>query len=234
LAGIYSNYYGDEGDSRQTALQLSYRLPVFENLCDLLEPQKKANAQLLDIGCGNGDFIWLAQMRGWNVRGVELSQTAVNYATQKRNLHVDLGSPKHLPYENESFDVVTVLDVLEHLSNPVEVLGSVERVLKKNGIAIIQVPNTPFQILKARVQKLKSRNRTTMATPLHINHFDAKTLAQFAERAHLKVERVFPGYADSGGPGLQLKSAYVLASRLWFKATGYQAGHSLCLVARKT
>jgi 2-polyprenyl-3-methyl-5-hydroxy-6-metoxy-1,4-benzoquinol methylase len=234
LAEIYASYYGKGQEFKETAKQLAYRLPVFESLCDMIEKKKNKTSTLLDIGCGNGDFIWLAQKRGWDVRGIELSQTAVDFAVQMRNLEVVLGASDQLPYEDNSFDVVTVLDVLEHLSNPAKVLESIFRVLKPGGALIVQVPNTPFQIFKARAQKLKNgKKATTMATPLHLNHFDGNSLSNFAKHAQFNIEKIFPGFADSAGPGLGIKRAYVRASRLLWKVTGLQAGHSLCMVATK-
>jgi len=234
LAGIYSSYYGEGLEFRETAKQLTYRLPVFESLCDLIDCKKTISAKLLDIGCGNGDFIWLAQKRGWSVQGIELSQTAVNFAVQMRNLDVKLGAPDQLPFAENSYDVVTLLDVLEHLSNPAKVLKEIYRVLKPEGTLIVQVPNTPFQIFKARAQKIKNgRKATTMATPLHLNHFDALSLSNFAAKSQFTVEKVFPGFPDSAGPGLGIKNAYVRASRILWRTTGLQAGHSLCMIAKK-
>jgi 2-polyprenyl-3-methyl-5-hydroxy-6-metoxy-1,4-benzoquinol methylase len=234
LGELYSQYYGSALNQRQMATQLTYRLPVFEALCDLVEDKKIAGSRLLDIGCGNGDFIWLAQKRGWNVSGAELSESAVEYAVQMRDLDVVKAPSDKLPYDDNSFDVVTVLDVLEHLPNPHKVFASINRVLKPGGQVIVQVPNTPFQKIKAKVQRLKNgRQKTTMATPLHLNHFDGKSLAKFAEKSGLKVEKVFPGFADNAGPGLDVKKAYVVTSRLLWRVTGLQLGHSLCLIARK-
>src|ERR1700728_971712 len=123
----------EELEFRQAAKQLTYGLPVFESLCDLLESKKNKSSKLLDIGCGTGDFIWLAQKRGWSVHGIELSQAAVNFAVQLRNLDVVLGEPSELPFGDNSFDVVTALDVLEHVSNPAKVLQNIYRVLKPDG-----------------------------------------------------------------------------------------------------
>src|SRR5437016_14237062 len=69
LSEIYSSYYGGSKEIDVTREALAFRKPVFEEVCSLIEPFRKDGSKLLDIGCGNGDFIFLAREKGWNVSG---------------------------------------------------------------------------------------------------------------------------------------------------------------------
>jgi hypothetical protein len=110
----------------------------------------------------------------------------------------------------------------------------VHRVLKSGGALVIRVPNTPFQLLKARLQRLRQgREFTTMAAPLHLNHFDSRHLRWAVENAGFKVLSMGPGAADGTGVKLFVKSAYVKASSLLAGISSLQTGNILNLVAEK-
>jgi SAM-dependent methyltransferase len=234
LGAIYAGYYGSGGS--ETAGHLLFRKPVFDQVCATLEPYrlKSSRPKVLDIGCGNGEFLTKARDRGWQVAGVEVSGPAVEFARRDRQIDVREGSFTQLPFDDSSFEAVTVLDVLEHLREPRETLQSVHRVLKSGGALVIRVPNTPFQLLKARLQRLRQgREFTTMAAPLHLNHFDSRHLRWAVENAGFKVLSMGPGAADGTGVKLFVKSAYVKASSLLAGISSLQTGNILNLVAEK-
>lgn len=224
LNSLYSAYYGHQSQEG-TAGHLNFRKPVFEKICNLL-PEGKL---LLDVGCGNGDFIFEAQSRGWKTSGVEVSDTAVDYATNSRHLNVLKSDLTHLPFPDSTFDAVTLLDVLEHLLEPVVTLSAIQRVLKPGGTLIVQVPNTPFQIFKA---SLKARG-TRMATPLHVNHFSEASLKAASRKVNLEVITIRPGFADGSGSKLMIKNIYAGAARVMNRLTGSQWGHNLLAVLKK-
>ena len=97
---------------------------------------------LLDVGCGTGVFLDLARKKGWRVRGIEISKRASAYARETFNLGVYTGSVDSWDGgEGKSFDLITMLDVLEHLRDPATVLRRVKKLLKENGLLVIEVPN---------------------------------------------------------------------------------------------
>lgn len=101
------------------------------------------NAKVLDIGCGGGLFLSLLQQQGAQVAGIELSDSRAHYAVTKHGLDIY----KH-PIESEfwqkeyanTFDAVTLWDVIEHVNYPYQTLRSAMNVLKPGGLLLIDTP----------------------------------------------------------------------------------------------
>jgi SAM-dependent methyltransferase len=96
------------------------------------------NPQILDIGCGTGANLEMLAQFG-DSEGVDVSDDALEFCRQK-GLKASKGLAESLPYSDESFDVVTALDVVEHLDDDIAGLKEMHRVLKKGGDALIFVP----------------------------------------------------------------------------------------------
>jgi SAM-dependent methyltransferase len=110
-------------------------------LSDALAPGK---GELLDIGCGTGNFLVAARKAGYQVTGTELDRNAAHFAKEK------LGLPRVLPltvvefakhYPEEQFDCVTFFEVLEHQAAPLEFIESVKTCLRPRGYVALSVPN---------------------------------------------------------------------------------------------
>lgn len=101
--------------------------------------------KLLDMACGVGKFLSLAEEYGISTYGMDISPVAIYQAKQmasQTDLHV--GDGEHLPYENESFDYVTNLGSLEHFPHPEKGASEITRVLKPDGLAVVYLPNEFF------------------------------------------------------------------------------------------
>lgn len=106
---------------------------------------RKDGIKSLDIGCGVGGVMMHLQKAGFKeVHGVDYYQEAITICKEKGLVNVVQGDASHLPFPDNSFDVVTMLDVLEHIDDDRGVLRGIRRVLKKNGTAIIFVPTFKF------------------------------------------------------------------------------------------
>src|SRR6266581_2234181 len=100
--------------------------------------------ELLDIGCGTGNFLAAARDAGYRVTGTELDRNAARFAKER------LGLERVLPltiagfveqFASEKFDEVTFFEVLEHQTEPAEFLRSVKSCLKPRGTIALSVPN---------------------------------------------------------------------------------------------
>lgn len=95
--------------------------------------------EILDVGCGTGGLMRELRQFG-DVSGVDVSPRAVAYCKERGLENVSLGDAANLPYPDGSFDIVVILDVLEHLKNDGVGIREIKRVLTHGGMAIITVP----------------------------------------------------------------------------------------------
>jgi len=104
---------------------------------------KEKKGKLLDIGCGAGDFpeAFNYYLPNLKITAIDLSKKAIEKA-KKRNIKAKfiVASAEKLPFKDNSFDVVTCFDVLEHVKSPEKMLGEIQRVLKPGGTLQSFVP----------------------------------------------------------------------------------------------
>jgi 2-polyprenyl-3-methyl-5-hydroxy-6-metoxy-1,4-benzoquinol methylase len=139
---------------------------------------------LLDVGCGPGTFLMVAQERGWDVHGIELAREAGAWA-QRFGLDVHIGTlDQYAPSHQKRFGVVTSFEVLEHVSDPLGMLRSVREVLAPNGRLILSVPNLddPY-CLKQRIPHAMP--------PIHINFFNRLSIRRLLEASGFEVIRFY-------------------------------------------
>jgi SAM-dependent methyltransferase len=101
------------------------------------------NPRILDVGCGTGATMGFLERYG-EVTGVDISPQAVKYAREQGRARLCLADGAHLPFVEGSFDLVTALDLLEHLEQEPVGLGEMWRVLKKGGRLLAVVPAFAF------------------------------------------------------------------------------------------
>lgn len=125
-------------------------------------------SRLLDIGCGRGVFIHELLERGFEVHGIELDEFVDDSISNRCTIHVT-DSLSSLRFAQESFDMVILWHVLEHLPNPQETIAEISRILSPGGRLAIAVPN--YGSLQARVSR---RYWFHLDLPRHIFHFTQK------------------------------------------------------------
>src|SRR2546426_1917527 len=116
--GGYANYFLDADVNRRT----------FRQRIQAIERRSGRRGKLLDVGCALGDFLLEAKAAGWDVEGVEISAFAAQRA-RERGLRVSTGRLEELDLPAASFDVITLYDSVEHLTDPVGTLVAVRRLL---------------------------------------------------------------------------------------------------------
>jgi SAM-dependent methyltransferase len=100
-----------------------------------------ARPRLLDVGCALGFMLHEAQAAGWDAAGVETSDFAARYARESTGCPVYTGTLQQAALEDESFDVVTLMDVIEHVAEPRYLMDEIYRVLRPEGVLFIVTPN---------------------------------------------------------------------------------------------
>ena len=110
----------------------------------LADARAPRSGELLDIGCGTGNFLVAARDAGYGVTGIELDRNAARFAKERAGLArvfpltISEFSEQH---REEQFDVVTFFEVLEHQAAPIEFLQNVRKCLRPGGFLALSVPN---------------------------------------------------------------------------------------------
>jgi 2-polyprenyl-3-methyl-5-hydroxy-6-metoxy-1,4-benzoquinol methylase len=140
---------------------------------------------LLDIGAHVGRFIHFASRAGWAAEGIELNPRTAAFAARKTGLPVHRVNAHSLATEGRRYSAVTMLDVLEHIPDPVRLLRQIGELLEDGGWVAVKVPCGPNQLLKEETRaRLSKGYRISVADNLvHINHFSAASLRGALGRA---------------------------------------------------
>lgn len=99
--------------------------------------------RLLDVGCATGAFLKIAQNEGFDVYGVDFSSYAIEEA--KKNIGENVTciniENQEFPYEKKFFDAITMFDLVEHLNNPYNIFGKIEKMMRVGGVLFIVTQN---------------------------------------------------------------------------------------------
>lgn len=142
--------------------------------------------KLLDVGCGNGQFLARMQELGWEVIGVEPDPKAVSIAREHFGLNVFQGTLEEIKFPDESFDAITMNHVIEHVSDPVRLLVECRRILSPGGKLVVVTPN-----MKSLGSVLFGKYWLHWDPPRHLFVFSADSLRACIEQAGLKTWRVW-------------------------------------------
>jgi len=136
--------------------------------------------KLLDVGCHLGLFLEVARERGWDVTGVEPSHWSVEQA-RKGGLDVRHGTLETVHFPDETFDVVTMWDVVEHLPDPLGELKRMHRILRPDGLLALSTMN-----VDALFPRLAGR-RWPWYMQMHLVYFSRRTLHNMLTKAGYQV-----------------------------------------------
>ena len=146
----------------------------------------KRYGRLLDIGCATGFLLDEARRRKWEVSGVEISKWAAVYAKQKLNLDVINVSAEKTSFPDGFFDVIVMIDVLEHLTDPKYTLLEIRRILKNDGVLYISTPNISSAVSRILGAKWWGINK------FHLFYFSKRTLEKMLDACGFKVKKYNP------------------------------------------
>ena len=138
-----------------------------------VEKHSPNKGKLLDVGCATGNFMKVAHDNGWQVQGIEPIEKAAKIAREYYRLEVITSSLDVAPLEDDSFDVIIMWDVLEHLPNPKKILYRCHDLLRSEGLLVFSIPN-----LKSFDRYLFGENWIGWDAPRHFNLFTDDTLDQ--------------------------------------------------------
>ena len=161
---------------------------ALKNKLNLINSHQPNKGRILDIGAGTGDFLSVAKKDGWQTIGVEPSTKAKSIAINKGVSFVELTTE----LENNSFDVISMWHVLEHVPDLDKQIKELKRLLKPTGTLIIAVPN-----FKSFDAKHYGKFWAAYDVPIHFWHFSKTAIKLLFEKEEMKLEKVLPMKFDS-------------------------------------
>jgi len=141
----------------------------------------KSHGKLLDIGCATGAFLMEAKKHSYTVYGVEPSTWGSSIARKKYHLNVQTKSIENINFPDNYFDVVTLLDVIEHLYDPATTLKRISIMVKKGGLICVVTPNVSSLASKML------REKWWHIRPSHFFYFSPPTIKRLFKQAKLKI-----------------------------------------------
>ncbi len=134
------------------------------------------HSKLLDLGCGNGDYLLEMKYLGFSVYGIEVDPNSASIA-RSNNLEIITGELTDNLYPENFFDAIYMNNVIEHLRNPEEVLTFCHKILKKDGLLTLKTcSNTSF------AHNLYKENYRGLEVPRHFFIFSPGSLRRLAEK----------------------------------------------------
>jgi SAM-dependent methyltransferase len=172
--------YYDHIFHKRSGPQSKWHWQKFEVIRDLLYQSVPAGSSLLDIACGPGTFLGLlndsVQATGVDIAAPQIAYATQHYAAPRKQFQ--LIAPGPLPFPDNSFDAVTSIELIEHLTPDLvsTVLSEARRVLKPGGILILSTPNyhSGWPVLEALLNRLSALSYADQ----HINKFHRSRLEQ--------------------------------------------------------
>lgn len=196
---IYSEEYyrswGVKGENDELPRAMKHR--TFAARLDRIAGHIRSG-KVLDVGCATGYFLEVARDRGWDVHGVELSEYSARIAQGKFGDRVHNGTLEDACFDDGSFDLVTLSDLVEHVPDPVIFMGEVWRILNPGGLVLIVTPNV------ASISERLMRGRWSHYKEEHLFYFSPQTIRQLLSMAGFETLLV-----ESASKFLNLK--YILS-----------------------
>ncbi|APD06797.1 hypothetical protein UJ101_01278 [Flavobacteriaceae bacterium UJ101] len=192
-----SNYYQSENyishtDSKKSIFDFAYQFAKKINLKNkkVVLQKYKASGKLLDYGCGTGDFLNYIKDK-FEATGIEPNEKAANFARKKSSLKItnqtDLSQ-----FKNETFDIITLWHVLEHIPNLKEISIELKRILKEEGILIIAVPNH-----KSYDANYYQNFWAAYDVPRHLWHFSKTAMKNWWNQFEMQIIEIAPMKLDA-------------------------------------
>jgi 2-polyprenyl-3-methyl-5-hydroxy-6-metoxy-1,4-benzoquinol methylase len=147
-----------------------------------------AHPRLLDVGCALGFMLHEAKLAGWEPEGIETSEFAARYAAQHTGCPVHAGTLETAGLERESFDVVTLMDVIEHVAEPRKLIREIHQILRPGGILFIVTPNFGSLFVKLYGP------RAYGVGPDHVVYFEPSTMSRLL--CEVGFKRIVTGSKD--------------------------------------
>ncbi|WP_105176139.1 class I SAM-dependent methyltransferase [Clostridium cagae] len=184
-AGSADRFINDKEDNNDKSEELLWLKKTEYRDAYVIFHKYFTDGKILDIGCGSGEFLSYMGDNGFGAVGIEPSIIAYEKAKDK-GLEVYNCDLFNFFKMNKTFDIINMTNVLEHIPEPVKVIAECRKLLNKNGIIRIKVPNDFNELQLEAVEKLH-KEKYWVAIPDHVNYFDFESLTNLLKYQGFEV-----------------------------------------------
>lgn len=148
------------------------------------------SGKILEVGCGYGYFLQCALQAGYDAYGIDLSPTAVKWASERLPNRVFCGLLEEVPeIQEQQYDVIFGSHLIEHLVEPGAFLEQAGRLLRPGGLIVLVTPN-----IRSLLSRASGRRWVSYKIPEHVSYYDPHTIAALLNRAGFSVRAVDSAY----------------------------------------
>ena len=169
-----------EGTDERFVSQANAREKTFNKSLKIIE-KYVPKGKLLDIGTAGGSFLAAAKKREWSVHGIEPNKWLCDWGKRNYGIEIQQGTLEKNSFEQESFDLATLWDVLEHVPDPTDTLTRINKLLKQNGYLVVNYPD-----IGSSVAKLMKRKWVFILT-VHLYYFTPETITKLLNKCGFEV-----------------------------------------------
>ncbi len=183
-----ATYFDDKKEDNKRLFYTYNRILKFLN-CDQIITGKK----VLDLGSGDGSFVNVCKEEGIDAIPLDAYSQKIDFERDK------------LPFDNETFDFITLTSLIEHINNPKLILGEINRILNKDGLVIITTPN------------FKYCYKIFYDDPTHVKPYTKKAIERLLHMNEFKVIKTLPFLVNKSELFWKLPFSFKIASMIPFK-----------------
>lgn len=147
---------------------------------------RKKDRCMLDVGCGYGGLLTVAEKDGWKTAGIEYAQSATKKAKSRIIGRVYNTQLPCSSLESNQFDLVTIYHVIEHLSDPLTTLLEINRVLRPGGILVLETPN-----IGSLGSIIMRDGWSHLIPPEHLTYFNRRSIRVALDKSNYRSVKVF-------------------------------------------
>jgi len=162
-----SNLSSNDKEGDKPGTNNSYNIKRYDHVYITISPYITKDSRILDVGCAIGGFLDFLKDKGYkNLYGIE---PIIEYVNMAKNMNIKVGNIYSIPFADDSFDLVILDQVLEHLSAPNLAMKEIRRVLDKGGLCYISVPDVErynalyFYLIREHIQHFELKNIKLLA-----------------------------------------------------------------------
>lgn len=191
LKDVYDHEYFDGIGKRyfENEWRLSYFKPIIDQLIKITGLKR---GKILDIGTAGGHFMKHLKNRGFMTYGIEPSTAASSFARKQLGLHVKTGNLLSAHFPENSFDIVTLNDVIEHMPNPRKNLEHAHSLLKEGGWLVLSTPN-----IDSLGFRIFCEGFVFIVPQVHLWYFSPETLSILLHNTGFVIRKITYPYFDT-------------------------------------